>query len=436
MTVNALEVPNQPQGRSFVLACGYCNWTSQEIDIQFDNVKQIFAQLSKPFNKSLRETSGRHSIAPEPAIDLSRPDNPDTVFTSLKTFLKTQLSDVHPENPLLTPSGDINYSSPSSLTRIMALYTNSGYGKKSTQKPTIMRESSSLEEGLRLATQSSDMHATTNLRNEGYSNTSTLSQRSEQLHTPCNFTSDLRPIPMLLRTKRAKRCRTCRHILVKPEARIDSTRYRIRLLARNYIPTINTKPLHQSASQSPLNLNNIPPLQTSQFLLSLRNPIFEPVAVTLATPNRTPGRWGHKVTILCPQFDVGANADKWDEALSSASATQQKAGRSSQRFGDPRFEYVGQDGKVAEAGKVWGKGRNWASVVVEIGVLDVHPGGGEEEWGEEDEDVLEIPIFVRMEWEAETEEKEKEAGKEKRELAYWTVLGVGRVGRLRKSITP
>ncbi|KAL8770216.1 MAG: hypothetical protein Q9209_004058 [Squamulea sp. 1 TL-2023] len=436
MTVNALEVPEHPTGL-FILACGYCRWTSQEIGIQLDRVSQMTAQLSKTFNRTLRETPGRPTVAPEPTIDLSRPDNPDTIFGNLKVFLKTQLNGVHPENPLLTPSGEINYSSPNSLARIMSLYTNlgSGYGKKSTQKPATMHESSSLEEGLHLVSAISDTDAITKLRAEGYCNTTSLSQRSEQLHNPCGFTSELRPIPMLLRTKRAKRCRACRHILVKPEAKIESTRYRIRLLARNSIPTIHIKPLHQSPSQKPLDLNNFRPVQTSQFLLSLRNPLFDPVTVTLATPNRTPGRLGHKVTILCPQFDIGANADKWDEALSSANVTQQKAGRSTQRFGDPGFVYVGQDGKVAEAGKVWEKGRNWTSVVVEIGVADVHADGDNEEWGDEDEDVLEIPVFVRVEWEAEVEEKGKEGVKEKRELAYWVVLGVGRVGKTESTET-
>ncbi|KAL8852088.1 MAG: hypothetical protein Q9221_003018 [Calogaya cf. arnoldii] len=429
MTVNALEIPDHPT-KPFILACGYCNWTSHEIGIQLDKVNQISAQVSKIFNKSLRETPGRPTIAPEPTLDLSRPDNPGTVFANLKTFLRTQLNDHHPDNPLLTPSGDINYSSPSSLARIMSLYTNlgSGYGKKSTQKPATMRESSSPDEGLCLTSRTTDEDTIAKLRKQGYPSTTSPSQRAKQLHTPCAFTSDLRPIPMLLRTKRAKRCCTCRHILVKPEAKIESTRYRIRLLARNYIPTIHTKPLHQSASQTPIDLDNIRPCQTSQLLLSLRNPLFDPVTVTLATPNRTPGRWSHKVTILCPQFDIGANADKWDEALSSA-----KTGRNTGRFGDPRFEYVGQDGKVAEAGKVWEKGRNWTSVVVEVGVVDVggvDGGDGQECWGDEDEDVLEIPVFVRVEWEAEVEEKGKEGGKEKRELAYWVVMGVGRVGKL------
>ncbi|KAL9584217.1 MAG: hypothetical protein Q9203_004748 [Teloschistes exilis] len=431
MTVNPTAILDTGRPIApYILKCGYCNWTSKEIGILFDKVTRMAGQLDGLYERTIREGQEKSSQSEE-TQGLSNVENLDTVYANLKSFLKTQLNDANPENPLLTPSGDINYSSPASLARIMSLYTNlGGYGKKAAPKSTIMRESSSLGEGLRLTSSASDNYAINKLRTEGYPGTTTLAQRSSQDHMPCNFTSDLRPIPMLLRTKRAKRCRTCRHILVKPETKVDSIRYRIRLLARNYMPSVNIKPLHASTSQPPVDLDNIRPLQTSQFLLSLRNPVFDPLTVTLATSTLTPGRWGHRVTILCPQFDIGANADAWDEALDTTNPSQQKAGaRSTKRFGDPRFEYVGQDGKMAEAGKVWEKGRNWTSVVVEVGVADVYTDGGGE-WGEEDEDVLEIPVFVRVEWEGEIEEKGKEVVTEKRELAYWVVLGVGRIGRV------
>jgi dynactin-4 len=56
----------------------------------------------------------------------------------------------------------------------------------------------------------------------------------------------------------------------------------------------------------------------------------------------------------------------------------------------------------------------------------------------EDEDLLEIPVFVRVEWEADavhdegsglaTLSKDKEI-REKRQLAYWCVLGLGKISR-------
>lgn len=97
--------------------------------------------------------------------------------------------------------------------------------------------------------------------------------------------------------------------------------------------------------------------------------------------------------------------------------------------------------KQAEAGKVWERGRNWTSVIVEVvpGLLPGSTGtmnksgedGDDDEGIEEDEDVLEIPVFVRIEYETEAqgaEEKMKDReGKERREVAFWCVLGVGRI---------
>jgi len=53
----------------------------------------------------------------------------------------------------------------------------------------------------------------------------------------------------------------------------------------------------------------------------------------------------------------------------------------------------------------------------------------------EDEDLLEIPVWVRLAWETRDEHdasgiggKEGEKGdKQKHELAYWCVLGIGRI---------
>jgi len=108
-----------------------------------------------------------------------------------------------------------------------------------------------------------------------------------------------------------------------------------------------------------------------------------------------------------------------------------------------------------EAGKVWERGRNWTSVVMEVvpgtlpvagnhqaqkrGVEEVEEAG--DDWtiprgdaAPVDEDVLEIPVFVRVEWEAEVTAEDAAANsdavkgtKQSRELAFWTILGAGRI---------
>ena len=88
---------------------------------------------------------------------------------------------------------------------------------------------------------------------------------------------------------------------------------------------------------------------------------------------------------------------------------------------------------------MWERGRNWTSVIVEVvpGLLPGSTGAGvglTERWEElgEDEDVREIPVFVRIEYDTEAqggaEEKvEGKGGKERREVTFWCVLGIGRI---------
>ena len=357
--------------------------------------------------------------------------DPDAAFSSIRSFYSSQLSASNPADPLLTPSGGFNYSSPSSLARIMSLYTGRSFGRKDTGKSRLMRESADASEGLKITDPTCDDEAIRKLRTEGWTETASVAQQAEQRHVSM-FTDELRPMGPLLRTKRSKRCRACRHLLVRPEQKVQSTRFRIRLVALNYILTISLKPLQPSPSTGlPLiDLKAIPPLRPSQFLLTLKNPLFDAVKVTLATPVQTSGRYSHKVTILCPDFDIGSNVDQWDEALGD-----EKSRRSSKLFSISKVEYAGGDGgRVAEAGKVWEKGRNWTTVVVEVVCSNI----AESQDLEEDEDLLEIPIFVRMEWEADLEREgndEAKSEKEKRELAYWTVVGVGKVGKLEAAST-
>lgn len=395
-----------------------------DIGWQFDKLNNIDHQMSKLTiggqEKSTPRKLSETEASPDGVSEEPADDEHDSVFASLRSFYNSQLSASNPNEPLLTPSGGYNYSSPASLARIMSLYTGrSFYGSKGQGKSAPMREAADPSEGLRVIDRASDKEAIQKLRIQGWTGTASISQQAEQQQLPPRFADGLRPLRAQLRTKRSKRCRTCRHILVKPEPKVQSVRFRIRLIALNYIPTITLKPLHPSPStELPLiNLNTLPALRANQFLLTLKNPLYDTVKVTLATPAHTPGRYSHKVTILCPQFDIGPNVDQWDEVLGDS-----KGHRSSKVFSATRVEYAGGDnGKVAEAGKVWDKERNWTTVVVEVVCAAID---GEADIAE-DEDVLEIPMFVRMEWETEVEDKE-----EKRELAYWTVIGVGRVGRL------
>jgi len=143
------------------------------------------------------------------------------------------------------------------------------------------------------------------------------------------------------------------------------------------------------------------------------NPLFDPISVSLLTPSHIPGFTNHsRVTILCPEFDVGANTDVWEESLlasterASSNAVSKQKGVTS-----------------AGAGEVYDKGRNHTSVIIEV----VPPEANEEE--DQNNRVVEVPVLVRIRYEMEAgEEGGMGVGKEKVEYSYWTVIGVGVVG--------
>lgn len=441
-------------------------WTTLDIGITFDKPTNIRAQLAKMTESSARRRQESKSLGdlksplstyssideqlPAPGENRSSPAeesalDPKARFAALKSFYRTQIAETSasPADPL---GSDLGFSSPGALNRIMSLYASSsrlaglyGGNKKPKSKPPVMREALSSSEGLKIPSRDADNAVIQRMASDerGWDAFASVEQRAFQ-SPDARFVEDLLPLPTLLRTKRSKRCKSCKHILVKPEFKPQSTRFRIRLIALSYIPLMTLRPLTQPPvpglpSPSP-NLDALPPLRPIQLLLTLKNHMFDPVRVTLATPSTTPGRVASKVTILCPQFDIGANSDAWEEALQSATAPDQRSSRSGM---------LGPAEKVAEAGKVWDKGRNWTTVVLEVvpGTLSVQQNQNPGTDGEvddrplqPDEDVLEIPVFVRMEWDSENQmESSTPIGKGqssdlvKRELAYWIVLGIGRI---------
>ncbi|KAF2798733.1 hypothetical protein K505DRAFT_371470 [Melanomma pulvis-pyrius CBS 109.77] len=470
MTVNSLDDPDDPSssGGPYILSCSYCHWSSHEIGIEFEKHTGITSQLSRIANggrpvptqkerdkererrkdADARKRDGRDVLSgsdDSPTTDRERDDTPpshEDLFSNLAAFYKAQ---INAQSPTPFSQHDVSFSSPASYARIMNLYSTSSAKKQKREKPSPMRESSSVLEGLTVFDPATDAAAIERIKKEGWSSTLSPAQKLAQVNPNIRFESELRPTASLLCTKRGKRCRSCRHILAKPEAKITSTRYKIKLLALNHIPRLSLRALpipstsqpaaagaSSSATTPAFNYNALKSGIPTHFLLHLSNPLFDPIRVTLATSSTTPGKVQSRVTILCPQFEVGANTDVWDDALTSSLSPVKRA------------PALNADGQI-EAGKIWNHGRNWTSVVIEVVPGFLKPivgfslgedGKKEDEELDEDEDVLEIPIFVRIEFEADVNAEDrglgdsrgaKEGARERREEAFWTVVGVGRV---------
>lgn len=472
-----------PTDKPYILSCNYCMWTSLDSGIVFASASNLRQQMegkdrdgrdhrssvTRPKLNSLDQfqhgRAGSSSLAnvyttaddQEVSSDEDESQPPkvldhQTRFNALKAFYKKELlaSDASQNSSSL----DAFSSSPSSLTRLMSLYGTGGTGptsllsRRSTKyKSTIMREALKINEGLQLTSSLEQQPQSPHKEPFDYNSTPTPSQLSTQYPSPignptATHVSELKPMPTPLRTKRSKRCATCKHILVKPELKVTSTRYRIKLLALNYIPYVTLKPLPITGGPTPSgpdgNSNvKLPPGRPSQWILTLRNPLFENVTVSLGTPTVTPGPHPHKVTILCPEFTIGKNGDVWDDASLATPTTISAAATTSAL---PRSDTTPNLANEQVAGKIYEKGRNWTSVVVEVVPSSIVTTAGQEVG--EDEDVVEVPVRVRLEWKVTDEQALRDVGGAKkgdrdgegevddgsRELAYWMVLGIGRVG--------
>ncbi|AEO68623.1 uncharacterized protein THITE_2090132 [Thermothielavioides terrestris NRRL 8126] len=468
-----------PHAGPYALTCSYCHWTSAEVGIQFEKPNGIHAQLAKLRNGGATRLTAKErkerrkdpayrtqaAAAPAPATAGGEEGGPsssaevldlETQFANLKAFYQGQLADPNSADSGLAALSDLGFSSPTSLSRIMSIYTGGGWqDKKAKSRVGAMREALEPDEGLQPA-RLDESAAIDRLRSEGHGATASAAQLRDQppnlgeahLHGRARFASELRPIPYLLRTKRSKRCPVCRHIISKPEAKVQTTRFRIRLVAGSYIPSIAVRPLPLSSSSSSGSGGSasgpavvpgalLEPLRPAHYLLTFKNPIFEPVRVTLGAPARTPGRFASKVTVLCPEFEIDANTDVWDEALKESGERDRDKDRRRRRGeeGGGQSSSNNPHHSQLEVGKIWERGRNWVSIVVEVVPASLRLAPGDPPL-REDEDVLEIPMFVRVEWEGEAggddvgaaagRDAAKEA-REKRELAYWCVLGLGRI---------
>lgn len=189
---------------------------------------------------------------------------------------------------------------------------------------------------------------------------------------------------------------------------------------RRHVPIPDLSP-PSLASKSPGHM--LTPGTTQSFILTITNPLYDPIQLTLSTPAKAPGRYPHATTILRPEFTVGANADIWNDDEEIISSTDREKRKS--KFG------------------IYEAKRNMVSIFMEV-VPAITSLTTTEDAGalaaEKTEVPVEIPIFVKMIYQTEDVEKddtlslvnqvleeEKGKGKTEKEIGYWTVVRVGSV---------
>ncbi|KAJ3506298.1 hypothetical protein NLJ89_g6944 [Agrocybe chaxingu] len=156
------------------------------------------------------------------------------------------------------------------------------------------------------------------------------------------LTQELKPLRIPLHSKRSKRCPACTHILIKPEQKAQSVRYKIKLVAANYLPAINVTLPHAQKSMTEAAKRSLGKStsttvdddrssdmhagKTYPFQLALSNPLYDPIQVRLsvqrmhvstaapkegASPEKA-RRPPFAISLPMSSFTVAAFAEAWE----------------------------------------------------------------------------------------------------------------------------
>lgn len=356
---------------SYVLECQYCQWTSAEINMIFEKPTGLHAQM-----KNFLEESSRKKL--------------------FYNKLKSHYEEIYGTLKLHT---DDHYG----ISKIMNIYER--IRKKNTFQGKRKIDIFSFHENLRKL---QDDHEIIKKFSEtkNLDEIATIKQRKNQLNYAI-FKSDLKPIPYLLRAKKSKRCRSCKSVLVNPENKPMSTKFHVKLIAMNYIPSISLKCFPGPISNcSP---GKLYPNVTNLFLLTVTNPLCEKIKVFLATPHQTYGKYSHSVTLLCPEFDVGTSKD-----TSNSNTT---------------IKSIAKDiTKMPLSGALWDRGKNWTTVVLEIIPSEIISDDINF-----NNDLVEISIFVKVVYDINLNKdtfKHLDVNVKQvvsKEMGFWVVIGLGKV---------
>lgn len=184
----------------------------------------------------------------------------------------------------------------------------------------------------------------------------------------CLIFSDLKPLRIPLHSKKSKRCPSCRHILIKPEQKAQSVRFKIKLVAANYLPAISVTLPHARAAMEMIRRSTMNKAtsaavaeehsaaasgamlagKTYPFHLAFTNPLYDPIQVRVhvqrsAAPISADGkaRAPFAVTLPSSAFPIAAYAEAWeyeddedmfgDEGDFDGSRTRDRDGRARSR---------------------------------------------------------------------------------------------------------
>ncbi|KAJ2455976.1 hypothetical protein EV183_000319 [Coemansia sp. RSA 2336] len=129
--------------------------------------------------------------------------------------------------------------------------------------------------------------------------------------SPAGNLRNSEPQRIRLHMKLSRRCRICHHILIKPESKAQATRFKIQLMAANFLPTVTLPralPRGRGRMLGPLNADPLRVGVAVPVVLRFTNPLYTEVEVSLVAGRMRDAQ----VEVLEPQFTLPPFADLWE----------------------------------------------------------------------------------------------------------------------------
>ncbi|PCH39894.1 hypothetical protein WOLCODRAFT_136543 [Wolfiporia cocos MD-104 SS10] len=310
----------------FFLYCNHCRWDSAEVGIIFEKPTGLAAQLQK------YEDSAPESLEFERLKEHFEP----YLRASSSSALPAASHHIH-TNPITAAAASALARDIPGVGKYSALARNRIGREKSTQKQEIPDYKPRVEvgaaSGLSAGGGEADVEYMRHLEMD--SEVATLEQRWGNSWVSSLRTADLKPMRIPLQAKKSKRCPSCRHILIKPEQKAQSVRYKIKLVAANYLPAISVSLPHAQAALEMMKRStalsksaSVPGDEhgaaagtllagkTYAFHLAFTNPLYDPIQVRLKKAQVMPAgearRPAFQVNLPSAAFPIAAFAEAWE----------------------------------------------------------------------------------------------------------------------------
>ncbi|THH20604.1 hypothetical protein EW146_g779 [Bondarzewia mesenterica] len=230
IAVNAVGEP------PFFLYCNHCRWDSAEVDITFEKPTGLAAQLQK-YEDSAPESLEFERLKEhfEPFLRASSSAHPSTASHSHHSHV----------NPITAAASSALARDIPGVAKYMP-HPRTRHRDKGA-KDEMPEYRSRVEIGTAGAGGEQDVEFMQHI--EEVNEVAALEQRWANSWATSLRTRDLRPLRIPLHSKKSKRCPTCRHILIKPEQKAQSVRYKIKLVAANYLPAIKAVLPHSDTAR-------------------------------------------------------------------------------------------------------------------------------------------------------------------------------------------